>query len=314
MQLSNTLGTDRYAPYPLVDDAASFGLTSTVVVNSLGSTVTRHLPRRDNARATLFLHGAAGSWTTWTPVLRAARESGSDIPNPILFDLPGWGAAQLDETADATTIDVVCELVRQSALELGYTQWDLVGHSMGGFIAMHMAARWPENVRSVVTVSGTTWSVVDSVRHPVISFGTLPAFVMLWRVMGVLAALGVVGRALVRALDACRLLRLAVVPLFRHPFRVAESVIDALSHEVRPRSFVSAAEITRGYDPSVTWAAIVCPIIAVKGDRDVFVRNSDLISLSRLLPHARTAIIPDCGHFANIERPHAVVQAMMTSR
>lgn len=314
MQLSNILGIDHYGPYPLIDDAAVFGLTSTIVTNNFGSTVARHLPQRDTARATLFLHGAAGSWSTWTPLLLAAREAGISIPDPVLFDLPGWGAAELNGTTDATTIDAVCELVRETALRLGYTQWDLVGHSMGGFIALHMAARWPENVCSVVTVSGTTWSLVESVRHPVTSFGTLPGFVMLWRVMGVLAALGLVGRALLQALDTCRLLRLALTPLFRHPFRVAKSVIDAFSHEIRPRSFVSAAEITRGYDPSAAWAAITCPITAIKGDRDVFVRDSDLISLSRLLPHARTITVPDCGHFANVERPTAVLTAIITGR
>ena len=306
--------TSTYAPYPLVEDAAALGLHSTVVSRDFGIGVVRHLPERGSDDATIFLHGAAGSWSTWTPVLAAARDAGVVIPDPVLFDLPGWGAGTLNAASDATTIDVVCELVRAAALELGYTRWDVVGHSMGGFIAMHMAARWPEEVLSVVTISGTTWSVVTSVEHPVRRFAVVPGFVMLWRVMVLLAALGAFGRTLVRAMESARLLRPTVFPLFRHPFRVSASVIDALSREVRPRSFVAAVDITRGYDPDAAWAVIACPITAIKGDRDVFVRDSDLKQLTRLLPASETEVIADCGHFANVERPNEVLRAIVASR
>src|SRR4051812_37333906 len=140
-----------YAPYPLVEDPAAFDLVSTRVENELGSTVARHRAVR-GGRATIFLHGAAGSWTTWTPMLLAARDSGVVIHEPVLFDLPGWGEGELAE--GARTIDSVAELVRATMLELGYSEWDVVGHSLGGFVGLHLASLWPESVRSVTMVSG----------------------------------------------------------------------------------------------------------------------------------------------------------------
>ena len=299
---------DRYAPYPLVDDPAAFDLVSTRVNGALGSTVARHPARREGTRATVFLHGAAGSWTTWTPVLRAAREAGAALREPVLFDLPGWGEGDLADSG--RTIDAVCELVRATLLELGYTEWDVVGHSLGGFVALDLAARWPGSVSSVTMVSGTTWSVIESVGRPFARFWRLPGFVSLWRVMQALAGLGRAGRALVRALDRVHLLRPAVFPLFRHPFRVPGTVIDALAREIRPRSFVAAAAIAKGYPADTRWAGIGCPVTALKGDRDVFVRDSDLSRLAALLPHARTRTIDGCGHFANVERPGAVLAAL----
>ena len=299
---------DNYAPYPLDDDPAAFGLVSTRVTGELGSTVARHPPRREGTRATVLLHSAAGSWTTWTPVLRAAVDAGAALSEPVLFDLPGWGEGDLADSG--RTIDAVCELVRTALLELGYTEWDVVGHSLGGFVALDLAARWPASVTSVTMVSGTTWSVIDSVGQPFARFWRLPGFVSLWRVMQVLAGLGGAGRALVRGLDRARLLRPAVFPLFRHPFRVPGTVIDALAREIRPRSFVAAAAIAKGYPADARWAGIGCPVTALKGDRDVFVRDSDLHRLAALLPHARTLTIADCGHFANVERPGAVLAAL----
>lgn len=301
----------EYAPYPLVDDPAAFGLVSTRVENDLGSTVARHRAHRQSTRATVFLHGAAGSWTTWTPVLQAARDEGVVLHEPVLFDLPGWGEGELADTS--RTIDAVCDLVRVTMLQLGYTEWDVVGHSLGGFVALHLAALQPDTVRSVMMVSGTTWSVIESVGHPVTRFSVLPGFVSLWQVMRGLAGLGRAGSAFVRGLDRAHLLRPAVFPLFRHPFRVPGTVIDALAREIRPRSFTAAAAIVKGYPADAVWASIGCPVTALKGDRDVFVRDDDLARLRALVPHARTVVIDDCGHFGNVERPTAVLAELAGS-
>ena len=188
----------------------------------------------------------------------------------MLFDLPGWGDGVLIERGDSRTIDTVCELVRVTLVKLGYSQWDLVGHSMGGFIAMHMAALWPGSVASVATVSCTSWGVIASVGNPVRNFALLPGFTTLWQVMRVLRGLGGFGRYLVRGMGRAHLLRVAVLPLFRHGFRVDDTVIESLSREVRPRSFTAAAEIARGYGADGRWSAIRCPVRATKGDRDVF--------------------------------------------
>lgn len=300
--------TGTYAPYSLVTNPGTFGLVSTRVASTLGSTVVRHRASRKGARATVFLHGAAGSWTTWTPVLLAAREAGTVISEPVLFDLPGWGDGELADGPH--NVEAVAQLVRETMIELGYTQWDVVGHSLGGFVALHIAALWPDRVRSVILVSGTTWSVIESVEHPFRRFARLPAFVSLWRTMQALTILGSAGLALVRGVNHLSLLRLAVSPLFRHPFRVPRTVIDALARELRPRSFAAAAAMAKGYPADTLWVTIGCPITALRGDKDVFVRHADLTRLTALLPHARTRVIADCGHFANVERPLAVLTVL----
>lgn len=298
---------DGYAPFPLDTDAAAAGLATTVFSGGGATTVARHLPVRGSSRGTLFLHGAAGSWTNWTPLLAAAREAGTDLGEPVLFDLPGFGEAGADRDI---TVEIICDLVRDLALELGYTEWDVVGHSMGGFVALHMAALWPDSVRSVRMVSGTSHSVIDAVEHPWRGLRVIPGFVLFRAAMIAFSSVDRPARALVRFLARVHALVPFVTPLFRHTLRVDDSVVRALGTELRPRSFVMATLVARGYDADALWGGIRCPVMATMGDRDVFVTPRDLSELRRLVPGARTTVIADCGHFGNVERPREVLAAL----
>lgn len=277
----------------LTVDAAALGLAATTVTGAAGSIVARHNPHRGSTRATVLLHGAAGRWTTWTPLLETVSE-------PVVLDLPGFGDATLTTGA---SLGEVSALIVETLESLGYTDWHLVGHSMGGFLALHLAAT-TDRVASVGVISATTWSVIESVEHPVRRFGTLPAFTMLLAVMRLMRT-----GAIVRFTRRIGVLRLAVFPLFRHPFEVDDSVIDALATDVRPVAFAAAAEFVRGY-PLESWARITCPVRAVQGDRDVFARDEDLARLKAVIAQAETRVIHDCGHFAAVEQPAAVVEAL----
>lgn len=298
-----------YAPYGLRPDAGSRGFVESRVSSPLGTAVIRSRTTSRSRRATIFLHGAAGSWTTWTPLLEAADDAGVPIPNPVLLDLPGWGDAQLTDAGSEATLEALSSLVRAGAEALGFTEWDLVGHSMGGFLGLHMASIWPECVLSVATISATSWSVMETAEHPVRRFFLLPRFVMLWRGMQAMSRLGSFGAGLARGLDRLHLLRAATSPLFRHPRRIAKNVITALGLEVRPSSFDAAVRMGEGYDATARWAVIDCPVRAVKGDHDVFSRPLDLDRLADILPDSHRETIDDCGHFAQIERPYQVLEA-----
>jgi pimeloyl-ACP methyl ester carboxylesterase len=302
-------GTDGYAPYGLSTDAGAFGLDSVTVSSDLGTAVAHFRRTRMSPRATIFLHGAAGSWTTWTPLLRAADEAGLSIDNPVLLDLPGWGEATLTDHGAPVDINAVCALIKDCAEELGYTEWDIVGHSMGGFIALHMASIWPQCVLAVGVVSGTGTSIIDSLDHPVRNLRVLPAFTLLWRAMAVLGAFGSAGAAPIRAVRRLGLLRWAVSPLFRYPGRIHRSVVNALGDELQPRTFALAASVASGYN-TAQWSTIECPVRALNGDRDVFSTPADLQRLADVVPDCALTVVPDCGHFAAIERPAAVLDAL----
>ncbi|PRY70176.1 pimeloyl-ACP methyl ester carboxylesterase [Glaciihabitans tibetensis] len=302
--------TRSYAPYGLSTDPAQLGLDAVTVVGEVGTAVAHHRRTRSSTRAVIFLHGAAGSWTTWTPLLASAQAAGIAIDNPLLIDLPGWGDASLAPGVTTLTIDDVCELVKDCAEELGYTEWDIVGHSMGGFIALHMASIWPQSVLSVGVISGTGTSIIQSLDRPVREFFLLPAFTLLWRAMTTLGRFGTVGAAPIRALQRVGVLRWAVSPLFRHTRRIDDSVINALGSELQPHTFALAANVARGYNAGDNWSRIECSVRALNGDQDVFSRDKDLRHLAAIVSRCVVTVVPDCGHFAAIERPAEVLSVL----
>lgn len=248
----------------------------------------------------VYLHGAAGSWTTFIPLLPVAAAH-----DRILIDLPGWGESTQGARLENFSIEAMGVAVCGILASLGYRRWNLVGHSMGGFLALHIAAAWPERAASVAAISATTSGVSDAARAPLRSLSRFPAFVGMLLVMRSMAALGPAGSALVRKIGATPLMRPLMSPFFADPAAVPARVIRRLGEDARPASFAAAARAAADYDFS-QWRGIRCPVLATRGDKDVFTPPTDLLRLAELVPHVRTVTFPHCGHFAVLERPDLV--------
>ncbi|HSP74609.1 MAG TPA: hypothetical protein VLO31_00160, partial [Cryobacterium sp.] len=94
-----------YCPFPLSSDARAFGLTTSSMRLSRATVAVRHGRRTGSDTATILLHGAAGSWTTWTPLLAAATSSGRAMTDLIIPDLPGWGDSPLPAEGPTRSIE-----------------------------------------------------------------------------------------------------------------------------------------------------------------------------------------------------------------
>lgn len=293
--------TERYAPYPVVADPTRWALTTTTVTTSAGPTVVQH---RSGPRPLLFLHGVAGSWTTWTPLLSAA--DGVDGRGLVLVDLPGWGSSP----APAVPLDVdESSQVLVDVLDaLGLDRVDVVGHSMGAFVGLHLAVTRPARVRSLGLVSGTTFATAAAARHPVRALRRLPAFTLLRAGLAVTRG---AARGLLRGLARIGLLPLLAGPVFAAVRQLPPSVLQAFVDEFRPAGFLGAARSAARYDTR-RWAEVRCPVVAVAGRQDVFARVDDLARLRGVLPEVRTVLLEDCGHFAHVERPDAVVRELLS--
>ncbi len=254
-----------------------------------------------------MLHGAAGSWTTWTPLLQAAERDGIPLSDVVLIDLPGWG----DSRVPTATLDIprVGAAVREVADALGYDRWMLVGHSLGGLLALDVAARSPARTDGVLLVSPTGPAVLDAIRRPVRGGIRLRGFAGMLLAMRFLSTLGGAGTGLVTTLHRAGLMRALGSPLFADPAHVHRTVIDALAREIRPRSFSDAARAAAVYDESI-WHGIRCPVRALRGVADVFVGPDDAAGFAAVLPDFAQTTLPAAGHFAAVEQPARVLDEL----
>lgn len=106
----------------------------------------------------VFLHGLFGQGRNWTGVARAL----SDAARVLLVDLPDHGRSPWSaDFSYPAMADRVAGLLDASAPG---ERWSVVGHSMGGKVAMLLALRHPELVERlcVVDVAPVTTTAVSS--------------------------------------------------------------------------------------------------------------------------------------------------------
>jgi pimeloyl-ACP methyl ester carboxylesterase len=289
-------------PPALEPNEATSGLRRVVVPTAVGA-VTVRVGREAGGAATILLHGAAGSWTTWTPLLAASDRLGRPLTDVVAIDLPGWGESP-GPVPDAAAL--AC-LVADAARALGYQEWTLVGHSLGGAVALDVAARFTSSTRAVGLVSPSGAAVRDAVRRPLLGGLRLPWFAGMLLAMRLLRVLGRAAPHLLRTLRRTGLLRMLASPLFRAP--VDRGVTDALADEIRPAAFVAAAGVARAHDEAL-WDRIPCPVRTVRGRHDVFARPDDTLRLARRVRDLDETVLDDSGHFAHIEQPERTLAAL----
>ncbi len=94
----------------------------------------------------LFIHGAGGSTKSWlyqADNLKASVEV-------ILADLPGHGKAA--DSKGCISIDEQRDSIFRTLKSSGISSCYMVGHSMGGAIAMYYALAFPDTIKGLVLV------------------------------------------------------------------------------------------------------------------------------------------------------------------
>ncbi len=116
----------------------------------------------DSRPDVVFLHGLFGRGKNWAGIARSLVDSEH---SSVLLDLPNHGRSHWTDTVDyAQMADEVAEELR---LRMGSAaSVALVGHSMGGKVAMLLALQHPELVRRLVVVDIAP-DISDQVRTSV---------------------------------------------------------------------------------------------------------------------------------------------------
>jgi len=169
---------------------------------------------------------------------------------------------------------------------LGLARFDVVGVSLGGMIAQTLASRWPQRVRSLVSIMSSAGPRTAPWPHPSVLWRFLQPppqdadpqrrldhFVALMQLLGNIH-------------DAAELQRLR------------ERLGLALQRAYNPAgSARQLLAVLADPDRSEEIARIRCPTLILHGGSDPLVPAGAARHLARLLPQARLEIIPGMGHY-----------------
>ncbi|MBO1417572.1 alpha/beta fold hydrolase [Streptomyces sp. FH025] len=222
----------------------------------------------------LLAHGAGGSARdNWGPVL-ADLAAHRTVVAP---DYPGSGDSPYEP--GEPTLDELAERLVAAADEEGLETFDLAGFSLGAAVAVRIAARHPERIRSLLLLAGLTGG---SARLSALS----ELFVRLDDRPGDLADLMLTvafGHRWVDALPAERLAEL-------------REALESPQPDAFRQQFLLAART----DVREDLAALSVPTVVVSTVEDVLVQPSQHRLAAELIPGARLVELP-CGHLPMIE-------------
>lgn len=97
-------------------------------------------------RPVLFLHGWLGSWRYWFPTIEVV----SDQFRTYSFDFWGFGDSRRKQTQES--IQAYSDQVIRFLDAMGIDRVMVVGHSMGGMVALKTALSYPDRITRVATV------------------------------------------------------------------------------------------------------------------------------------------------------------------
>jgi pimeloyl-ACP methyl ester carboxylesterase len=214
----------------------------------------------------LLVHGLSGSTRWWIRNIPAL----ADHYRVYLVDLPGFGAMHRYPRPFVLSEAITWLLRWMEVLEL--RQCYLVGHSMGGYMCLWIAAHHPELVRRLVLVAPTGLplkrSLVGSIR-PLLraSFHTSPSF---W-------------------------------PILMH---------DAL--RAGPLTLLQAGEELLSKDIQEDLKSIQAPTLLIWGDLDRLVPPSLSATFLKEIADARLLILKKAGHVPMFDRAKEFNEALLT--
>lgn len=122
-----------------------------------GRTVHYRDEGRDNIPTLVLLHGFLQSLDVWSSYVLSYMHH----MRVITIDLPGHGLT--DSFCDVHTMDFMAKVVKDVLVDAGVEQCVMVGHSMGGYVALAFADRYPYTLRGLGLIN--SHALADSDEH-----------------------------------------------------------------------------------------------------------------------------------------------------
>ncbi|MGY2080689.1 alpha/beta fold hydrolase [Modestobacter sp. SYSU DS0657] len=255
----------------------------------------------DTGPRVVFVHGLFGQGRNWTTIAKALADDGHRV---TLLDLPNHGHSPWTDRVDYGDM---AEFVAAELALLGEPV-TLVGHSMGGKVAMQLALRWPELLRALVVVDIAPVDYPETggrTDDPDEEASAFAAFIAAMQAVDV--------DALETREDADRALRDAVPSTMVRGFLLQSLVRDGqegwkwrLNLETLARDL---GELRRFPEPE-PGATYDGPVLWIAGANSHYVLDDDRPRMDELFPSTRLVRVKNAGHWVHSEQPEVFLETV----
>lgn len=246
----------------------------------------------------LLIHGMAGTCANWEAVIEPLAINHTVIAP----DFPGHGGSA--PGGGDYSLGALASALRDLMLSLGHERATLVGHSLGGGVAMQFTYQFPEMVERLVLVSSGGLGPDVS---PILRAAALPgAELFISATVGVGSKVGsTIGRGL------------GLVGL--RPNADLEEVTRGyatLADPDRRKAFIATLRSVVGMEGQRVAAldklylAETLPLLIVWGENDPIIPAEHAREAHAQLPSSHLEIFEDTGHIPQLERPGRFIAAL----
>jgi 2-succinyl-6-hydroxy-2,4-cyclohexadiene-1-carboxylate synthase len=240
----------------------------------------------------LLLHGFTGSAETWSAFARHAPF------RTLAVDLPGHGRSDSPRDAAPYSIDRTVEHLLSLLALRGIERLFVLGYSMGGRIALHLALAAPERVTALCLESASP-GIEDASRREA-------------RVASDAALADLIEREGVTAFVD----RWEQTPLFASQKHLPSAVRAALREQRLRNSAIGLANSLRAAGAArqrPLWERLpelTMPVLLLAGALDTAYCEV-MRRMAGSLPHANLVVVPEAGHAVHLEAPAAFNTAVL---
>ena len=233
----------------------------------------------------LILHGLLGSLDNWSPI---AQRLATHF-RVFLIDLRNHGQSpHAPEFSYDEMVDDLREFLKQQRIEKAH----LLGHSMGGKVAMRFAQLHPNLLNKLV--------VVDIAPREYPS-----------RYAGLMEAMTAVDLARLQRRDEVDQALSSTVPdKSLRQFLLKNLGRDAAGHLFWKPDLKS---IRANYDSirrGLPEAKCHCPALFIRGEQSDYIQTDDVARIQQLFPLARIESVPGAGHWVHANAPERVLEVV----
>lgn len=254
-----------------------------------------------DGRVFVLVHGLGGRWQHWLENVPELAEHG----RVIAVDLPGFGGSR--PLPAGYSIDAFADAIAELVEQLDLPPIVVVGHSLGGPVAMRLAHHHPELVEAVVLAAGTiqAFAAVLGMQQPGRVLRSRPRTVVATYVEVLTAGLPVPALVRNQTMRLPLLRRLVLWPYLHRPEALPAESVSLLVDGVGARGVLPTARAVGRLRGEQWLAQVGCPVLAIGGDHDAVAPLTELARFAEAVPGARVVVLEGTGHMVMLERADA---------